>query len=421
MSHLLTSVDMLGAEIPWLKEFRAKGAVCFERLGIPTPKTEAWKYTKPNRFFVSDFRFNPQGMPQTENTAVSLPFDSYRICFENGVFNPQSSLLPAGIEVLPLIEAIMFKPEIRQQIGSLAQNEKHPFAALNAAYLNEGVYIKIDSNVEITKPIAILYHTTVEAQPAQYQLRNIIDIQDNSSVTIVEAYSYTGMPKSVYFVNVVNEIFVRAGAVCRHIKLQNEAFKAAHIALNAVQVAQNGRYKSFCLQKGADLARNETKVMLTEAGAEAEVDAAYLMNGWATLDTTTDIEHLQPSTKSSQLVKGVIGGQAKGVFQGKIHIAPNAVKTEGYQLHKAMLLSDDAEIDVKPELEIFADDVKCSHGAACGQLDAEQLFYMRSRGIGEQEARQMLIDAYLNDVMAKVDDEKIADWIKLSLKSGQEA
>ena len=136
------------------------------------------------------------------------------------------------------------------------------------------------------------------------------------------------------------------------------------------------------------------------------------MNGWATLDTTTDIEHLVANTTSNQLVKGVVGGQAKGVFQGKIRIAPNAVKTEGYQLHKALLLSDEAEIDVKPELEIFADDVKCSHGAACGQLDKDQLFYMLSRGIGEEEAKQLLIDAYLNDVIAKVDDEKIKEWIR---------
>ena len=249
-------------------------------------------------------------------------------------------------------------------------------------------------------------------------MRNLIDVEKNSSVQIVETFCYDGKVKSTYFTNVVNEIHLAENSCLRHCKIQDEAFKAAHISFNAVDVKANGSYKSFCLQKGADMARNETYVLLSDEGARADVDAAYIMNGWATLDTTTNIKHLKPYTISSQLVKGVVGGQAKGVFQGKIHIAQNAVKTEGYQLHKAMLLSDDAEVDVKPELEIFADDVKCSHGSACGELDKEQLFYMQSRGISEDKAKQLLIDAYLNDVIAKVEDEKSREWIKLSLITG---
>ena len=229
---------------------------------------------------------------------------------------------------------------------------------------------------------------------------------------LVEYYCYDGAPKSCYFNNIVNEIYLGAGAELNHYKFQNEACKAAHIAFNAVRIKRNGVYNGFCLQKGADLGRNETRVQLLEEEAKAEVNAAYLMNGWATLDTTTDIEHLAEKTYSSQLIKGVVGGEAKGVFQGKIRIAPNAQKTEGRQLHKALLLSDTAEIDVKPELEIYADDVKCSHGAASGELDREQLFYLRSRGIGEEEARQMLIDAYLTDVVARVDDPEIRDWLR---------
>ena len=146
--------------------------------------------------------------------------------------------------------------------------------------------------------------------------------------------------------------------------------------------------------------------------ASAEVNASSVMPGWATLDTTTDIEHLAPETFSHQLVKGVVGGDAKGVFQGKIHIAKHAVKTEGMQLHKALLLTDTAEIDVKPELEIFADDVRCSHGAASGELDEETLFYMQSRGIGREEAKQILIDAYLDDVVNKVADTAVREWFR---------
>ena len=166
------------------------------------------------------------------------------------------------------------------------------------------------------------------------------------------------------------------------------------------------------MQKGANIARNETRVLLAEEQSRAEVNAAYRMNGWATLDTTTDVEHLSPCTYSEQLVKGVVGGDARGVFQGKINIAPDCVKTEGRQLHKALLLSDTAEIDVKPELEIFADDVKCSHGAASGELDENMLFYMQSRGIGREEARAILIAAYLDDVINKIADEDVRGWIR---------
>lgn len=180
----------------------------------------------------------------------------------------------------------------------------------------------------------------------------------------------------------------------RHYKLQDEAFKACHAALAAVQVKEGGRYRRFCAQKGADVGRDEVVVSLREPQASAKVDAVYKMSGWATLDTTTDIRHLSAHTCSEQLVKGVVDGDAKGVFQGRIHIAPDAQQTEGRQLHRALLLSDRAEVDVKPELEIFADDVKCSHGAASGELDEEQLFYMRSRGIDAEEARRMLVEAF---------------------------
>ncbi len=416
MENLFKEIELLGSEIPWLKEKRTAGRNAFLSQGIPTAKTEAWKYTKPNRFLGEEFLYNPRGKIDTPNGELSLPFTDYRICFENGVFNPFNSNLPQGIEILPLIEALILKSSVREKTGKLADINKHPFAALNQAYLNEGVFINIDSNVNITKPISIVYHVSCDVPNSLYNMRNVIVVGENASVELCEYFCYDGDVKSVYLTNVVNEIYILRNAKLNHYKAQNEAFKAGHIALNAVEVLTGGEYNSFCLQKGADMGRNESQIFLSEENAFAQVNAAYIMNGWATLDTTTDIRHIKPHTKSSQLIKGVVGGQAKGVFQGKIHIAPQAIKTEGYQLHKAMLLTDEAEVDVKPELEIFADDVKCSHGSACGQLDAEQLFYMRSRGINEETAKQLLIDAYLNDVIAKVDNENIANWIKLLIQ-----
>lgn len=414
MGGLLQNISLIGDEIPWLKTLRQKGRQAFASAGIPGAKTEAWKYLKPRELDAADYVLS---VPETSASAANLPFECYRICFANGRFSPAFSNLPAEIEVVPLVETFMDKegqaPFYADHVDWL---EQYPFAALNMAYLNEGVFVRIPEDCHLDKPVVIDSHTACGEANLFSNLHNIIILEKGAKAEILEYYHYSGEIKSRYFNNIVNQIFIAENANLRHIKVQKEAFKAAHIAVSPVSVNAGGRYESFCLQLGADIARNETKVMLKQAGAECEVNAAYRIDGWAKIDTTTDIEHQAPCTISHQLVKGVAGGHAKGIFQGKIHIAKDCVQTEGNQLHKALLLSENAEVDVKPELEIFADDVKCSHGAACGELDAEQLFYMRSRGIGEEEARQLLIDAYLDEVISKVGDEKIRAWIKLLLQ-----
>ncbi len=417
MASLLQNIPLIGDEIPWLRDLRQAGRDAFAAAGVPTAKTEAWKYTKPRMLAGDDFVFARASAASAGQPG--FPFDAWRIRFENGWFDPVGSELPEGVEVLPLIEAAFRCPQIKDSLGRLADAGKYPFAALNQAYLNEGFYIRVEKNVALKKPLAIISHTAAGGQNLFFNLRGLVILEENAEAVLVEYHTYDGELKSRYFSNLVNEIFLAPGARLEHYKVQDEAFKAAHIALTVASLTENARYNAFCLQKGADVGRNETLVKLQAEGAEAEVNAAYVMNGWATLDTTTDIEHLSPCTFSRQLVKGVVGGDAKGVFQGKIHIAKDAVKTEGCQLHKALLLSDAAEVDVKPELEIFADDVKCSHGAASGELDEEQLFYMRSRGIGQEEARQILIEAYLDEVIAKIGNEKIRDWIKLMAQANR--
>lgn len=409
MAGLVQNLPLIGAEIPWLRQLREAGLGAFERQGVPTAKTEAWKYTKPRELNADDFVMSCSGAKKAEEP-FSLPFPCYRIQFENGIFDPTQTELPQGVEVLPLIEAILLRRETQNYLGKLIDLARFPFAALNTAYLNEGVFIRVEKNVELKRPLVLVNHTSCGSENLFFNLRNLIILEEGAAAKFIEVYHYSGEVKSRYFANIVNEIYLAQRARLEHYKYQAEAFKANHIALSAVDVGAAADYHAFTLQTGANIARNETRVSLRREQAHAEVNAAYLMNGWATIDTTTDIEHLAPCTYSKQLVKGVVGGDAKGVFQGKIHIAPRAVKTEGLQLHKALLLSDTAEIDVKPELEIFADDVKCSHGAASGELDEEAMFYMRSRGIGEAEAKQLLIEAYLEDVIAKIADETISRW-----------
>lgn len=474
MAGLIQDVKLFGENIPWLQNLREKGLQAFENQGIPTAKTEAWKYTKPRDLNAEDFEMLPSnfiaeiqvGMEDAhtchhedhechcvehhcghdgcehtchehschgeeeggcccgcgghnENTEgglyLDLPFDGYQLHFINGQFVPLHPALPRGVEIMTLMEAVLIE-EAKPYIGKLADINKYPFAALNTAYMEEGLFINIQKGIKLEKPIIFVNHSFNEERNLFFNIRNVIVVENGAEAEFIECHNYTGPEKSRYFSNMVNEIYVERNASFKHYKLQDEAFKANHVALNAVKVKEGGNYTSFCLQRGANIGRNETNVALVEENAHAEVNAAYIMHGWATLDTTTDIEHLSPYTFSDQLVKGVVGGDAKGVFQGKIHIAKHAVKTEGKQLHKALLLTDTAEIDVKPELEIFADDVKCSHGAASGELDENQLFYMQSRGIGLEEAKQILIDAYLDDVIGKIPNAQVRDWMKSFIK-----
>ena len=390
----------------WAKELCSQGKNSFLAQGIPTPKTEAWKYTKLRELDADDYEF---AAPADKNAMPlqQFPFPCAEIDFLNGQL-VKTSNLPQGLSIKPLAEAFSF-------INQVADINNYPFAALNTAYLKQGVFIEVAADQQVERPLVLRYLTIPENRNFFENIRNVIILNSGSRLDLIEYYHYIGEVKSRYLVNQVNEITVKENAELNHYKFQNEAYKANHIALHAVDVETSGTYKSFCLQKGANIARNETKVKLKGRQAKAQVDGAYVMNGWAILDTTTDIEHLVPQIQSSQLIKGVVGGDAKGVFQGKIHIAPNADQTEGTQLHKALLLSDTAEIDVKPELEIFADDVKCSHGAASGELDEEQLFYMQSRGISREDAKKMLIDAYLEDSFARIENETLREWFK-SLK-----
>lgn len=439
MSELLSNIALFGENIPWLEGVRSKGHDAFV---LPTAKTEAWKYTKLHVLQRDDFVYAPskfleelEGCSEEEcdcgcehhhedeectcgahchcahhpKLYIDIPFDAYQIHFYNGKFMPLYPALPVGVEVMTLMQAVV-EGEAQNYLGKYIDLQNYPFAALNTAMLEEGLFVKIDAGVSLKKPLIFIYHTKTDEHLVS-NIRNIFIAGKGANADIIEYYYHTGDDKDCYFNNVVNEFYLSSQANITHYKFQNEAFKAIHIALNYVRGFENSFYKSFCLQKGADLGRNETKVDLLQEQAKAQVDAAYIMNGWATIDTTTDITHLSQKTISDQLVKGVVGGQAKGVFQGRISIIKDAQATEGHQLHRALLLSDTAEIDVKPELEIYADDVKCSHGAACGEIDQDQLFYMRSRGIGEEEAKQILIDAYLLEVINHIDNEQIREWI----------
>lgn len=411
MTQKKQDITLWGDDIPWLCGLREKGARAFAAAGWPNAKTEAWKYSYFAQKEVETYCFDTaphvcDGDCDCHQSAA--PFATYNVKFCNGKLATEHFDLPKGVSIKPLAEAI-FDGDAKTYLNKSFEVEKFPFAALNTAYVEQGVMIVVERKTAIDLPIFIHYHQHDDLK-RQSHIRNIFVLESGAKATIIEYFD--GETGAQYLNNIVNEVYVRDGAVLRHYIKQKEALGARHIALNSVQVRQNAHYESFCAQGECALSRAESYVCLQQEGASAEVNGAYRLAKSGVSDITTNICHLKPHTISNQLVKGVVGGKAKGVFQGQIHIAPNAEQTEGYQLHRALLLSQDAEVDAKPELEIFADDVKCSHGNTCGDLDAEQLFYMQSRGIALEQAKQMLIEAHIDESFAKVENTEIRDWLK---------
>ena len=407
------NIALWGDDIPWLYGLREKGRQAFAAVGLPNAKTEAWKYSHFAPAVLEAYQIDTTPHRCDENCHcheenAPTPFAAYYIKFCNGKLASDHFDLPAGVSIKPLVEAI-FDGDAKAYLNKSFDMEKFPFAALNTAYLEQGVMLTVERGTTLDRPIFIEYYQHCSALQINH-LRNIFVLENRTKATIIEYFAAeTG---AEYFNNLVNEIYVREAAQLQHYVWQNERAAARHVALNSVEVRKDGQYNGFCAQSECALARHESFIRLQQEGASAEVNGVYKLAQKGVSDITTNIRHLAPHTVSNQLVKGVVGGAAKGVFQGQIHIAKDAQQTEGYQLHRALLLSDDAEVDAKPELEIFADDVKCSHGNTCGDLDTEQLFYMQSRGIALETAKQLLIEAHINEAFEKIGNDNVKNWLK---------
>lgn len=350
-----------------------------------------------------------------DSKKIKLPhLDAYNIYVINGVPNLSISdieILPSFVDLLTIYEAISYREdEYKLLLGSLANSEKYPFVALNDAYLNNGLFIKISKDKILGKPIHIIYINNGKSNIFS-NIRNIIKVEENAELIVAESFISLDNDAK-YFNNIVSEIILSEKAKLNYYKFQNEADNSCHISYMQTNLAKSAKFNNFILQKGAALSRVENKIELNNKEAKTNFSAAYIANNNRLLDTTCLIEHNAPETNSNQLVKGVIDNEARGVFQGKVYVARDSQKIEGSQLHKALLLSKNAEVDCKPELEIYADDVQCSHGATAGELDEEQLFYLQSRGIDKEEAIKILVGAFLDDVIEKIEDEALSDYFK---------
>ncbi len=389
-----------GADLPGLAVPRAAAVTAFARTGLPHKRLEDWKYTDlRNRLDGALPAAEPLDATGKLAPAFDAP-DARQISFGNGFWNSASGDLPEGVDVLSLPDALTKEVDwVQTSLGTAKAPDDHPMVALNTALMRDGACVRVAKNTNAGT--ILLSH---EGLSGRQIVRNLIVLEESASATVIECHRGSGEPQQF---QQVTEILVGANAKLTHIRLQDAGEATTHLATDLVDVAEGANYRGFVLTTGARLARQESFIEFSGENAEAHISGAYLLSGEQHADVTTRIHHAVPHCVSREVFKGVIADKARGVFQGKIIVAEGAQKTDGHQLNKTLLLSDQAEIDARPELEIYADDVKCSHGATAGQLNDDHLFYLRARGIDEAAARGLLMQSFLTEALEEVEDEQI--------------
>jgi len=347
---------------PWIQQLREAAFQRFVDLGFPTTHNEEWRFTNVAPIAREAF---PVALPNMVGQAI---------------------------------------PPASEFLAKYASFHQNPFVALNTAFLNRVAVFRIPAGTVLEQPIEITYEATPDAA---VHPRTLILIGANAQCSFVETYKGEGC----YFTNAVTEIVAGEGAVVDHYKIQRESREAFHIATMQVQLGRSANFSAHSISLGGALVRNDVNAVLSE-GTEATLNGLYIVNGTQHIDNHTVIDHAKPHGTSHELYKGILDGQAHAVFNGRIIVRKDAQKTDSKQTNKNLVLSDEAVIDTKPELQILADDVRCTHGATIGQLDAESLFYLRSRGIGKEEARSLLTWAFAQDIVDRIKVQSLKDSLE---------
>jgi Fe-S cluster assembly protein SufD len=394
----------------WLKEIRRSAMGDFERLDFPTMKNEDWHFTNVGPIAEKVFAPAKQGGEVSETVIDRIAFgqEAIKIVFVNGRLSSEMNQgdLPDGLTIVNLAQEIGAESQLlRRHFGQLAAAESAAFTALNTALATDGAVIVITANTVIDKPIHLMFISDSGAEASSIHTRNLIFAERLSKCTVIESYVSVGGDN--YFTNAVTEVFVGEGAKLSHYKLQTEARNAFHVGTVQVHQKRDSRYESFSFATGAKLARTNIYTTLAGEASEAVLNGLYMCDGSQHIDHQTRIEHVAPNCPSHELYKGILDGNSHGVFNGKVYVHPEAQKTDGKQSNNNLLLSDGARVDTKPQLEIFADDVKCTHGATVGRIDELALFYMRSRGVGPAQAKRLLTYAFAADVLEKIELESL--------------
>ncbi len=412
----------------WLRDARRAALADFQRLGFPTARrgNEAWKYTNPRPIAEAPFTL-AQGSPgATVNLApYELPCPRvHQVVFVDGRYEPGLSTEPPSEAALPsdvighpgdgpivgrLADAIEYRvPVVREHLGRLASTAESGFTALNTAFLHDGAFVQIPDGVSAREPIYLLFISTGSQNVATHP-RVLVAAGRDSSATVLE--SFEGLDGGSYLTNAVTEVVAGPGSDLRLYKLQRESESGYHVSTTQIEQSRDSRVASVTVDLGGRLVRRDLNAVLAESGASVGLFGLYYGDGSRHVDNHTFVDHTVPGASSNEVYKGILGDASHGVFVGRVLVRPDAQHTEAHQVNKNLLLSDGAEIDTQPKLEIFADDVVCTHGAAVGQLDGEALFYLKSRGIGEDAARRLLVQGFVAEVAEAIEDDAVRQYI----------
>jgi len=396
---------------PWLADLRLAGAMRWSAAGLPGSRDEEWRFTPVAAIGETEWRLPVEGpVPVRDAIAVADLDPSWpALVMVDGRFAPSLSRLdrlPTGVTALPLAEAIARDlPGVAEHLGHAADPMQTPFTALSAATFSDGLYLSVAPGATPAVPMVLLHVATDASHDALLAPRSLVLVGQEARATLLEQYiALTDRP---YFTNAVIELRLAAASWLEHVRVQRENEAAWHIGFTQVDQSRDSHYRSFALAMGGRLARHNLHVRHHEPAVESLLYGLYLTRGTQLADTHSAIFHDQPNCNSWEVYKGVLADQSRAVFNGKVLVAPEAQKTDAKQTNRNLLLSDRAKVDTKPQLEIFADDVRCTHGATVGRLNEQQRFYLRSRGIGGQQAEQLLIWAFAAEVIAEVEQPAI--------------
>ena len=416
--------ERLTREVPgeptWLRQARTEAMAHFAEIGFPSTRHEEWRFTNVAPIAETPFRLagpaNGAARQLSQGTALA---GALRVVVANGRLDPSLSDLkgaPEGLEIGSLAEAIASRGgELEGRLGRIAPLQDRPFVALNGAFLNDGVFIALRRGTIVARPIHLVFITAApDAAPVMAHPRLFVSVGEGAQVRVIETYVGQG---ARYLTNVVAEYDLAEHAVVDHYKDQREAVEGFHVGFQAVRCARSSTFVSHSFTLGGQIVRNDAIALLAGEGVDCTLNGLYVADGQRLVDNHTTIDHAQPHCGSHELYKGILAGRARAVFNGKIIVRQDAQKTDAKQTNRALLLSDDAQINTKPQLEIFADDVKCTHGAAVGQLDEEALFYLRARGLSAAQARDMLIHAFAGDLLNRVKVDALRDRLEAELFS----
>ncbi|MCX4187794.1 Fe-S cluster assembly protein SufD [Methylophaga sp. OBS4] len=406
-SEVAVSSTLPGHELNWLTQLREQARGQFERHGLPAKKQEDWKYT--SLWQLTQEGFTHEAKAAAIDTARCAQFalleHAYRIVIVDGRFNAELSELTdleAGLAIAPLSQTL---PELQNVLGQQIDIDKPGLNALNTMLMQEGAYVHVAANSRIVKPVEILVINSGGTDKLATHLRHVVQMDADSEATVIE--HYVGLTDTIGFTDVVTEVKLAEQATLHHFKLQQESLLQYHIATLAAKQAAGSVWNTNNISLGGKLARNDIHSQLLGEQAHVTMDGMYLVDGDQHIDNHTRIDHAVPHTTSEEVYKGVLDGNSHAVFNGKVIVHQDAQKTDANQSNRNLLLSRSCEIDSKPEMEIYADDVKCGHGSTVGQIDEQQLFFLRARGLDEVSARSLLTYAFAVEVLQRIPSEPI--------------